>query len=224
MTIQAIDTADPRNFTAKVNQFKAQGGTTAIVYINPLGTLGDKTAKKPTIDALHAAGINVGFVCEGWGGSNNFSHHDINGVTGTQHANVCANWLTQLGAPSSVAVYFAIDNDVSHAQYSQWCQPYFVNARQALGSRYRTAAYGCGYLLTGLDGAKLIDFRWLSNAMGWNGSRAYRDAKPPMWNILQGLPTRSIGGIDVDPDQLNPNTKDFGFWLAPSNIKSDAVA
>lgn len=217
MTIQAIDTADPRNFAAKVAAFKAQGGTTAIVYINPLGTAGDKTAKKPTIDALHAAGINVGFVCEGWGGSNNFSHHDINATTGRQHAEACFDWLTKLGAPVGVAIYFAIDNDVSQAQYTQYCQPYFENARLLLSTTaYSTGAYGCGFLLAGLDTSHLTDFRWLSNAMGWNGSRAYRDAKPPRWDILQGLPTRSIGGIDVDPDQLNPNTKDFGFWLAPT--------
>lgn len=212
MTIEAIDTADPINFTKKLSQFKSQGGKDAIYYINPLWIANAKTAKKPTIDATHLAGINAGFVCEGWGGSNNFSHHDINAITGTRDGATCGNWLNQLGAPDSVAVYAAIDNDVSAQQLNAFCLPYFKSFRAALPAKYKLGAYGCGALLAALQ----VDFYWLSNATGWSGYKTFKASNK--WHILQGLPTKSIGGIDVDPDQLNPAFKDYGFWNAPTGI------
>lgn len=215
MTIEALDTADPRRFAAQVAAHKVQGVKNVIVYINPLGLAGDKTAKKPTIDILHAAGMNVGFVSEGWGGSNNFSHGDINGSTGAHDGTVCGGWLDQLGAPAGTAVYPTVDNDVNQSQLTNLCMPYFMAFRRALDPKYKMGAYGCGTLLSALDAAGLLDYRWLSNAMGWSGSRAYRDAKK--WDILQQLPAH-VAGIDTDPDVLNPAKTEFGFWKAPTGI------
>lgn len=216
MTIKLIDTADPRGIAAHVAQFKAQGGTMAMIYINPIWLAGDKTAKKATIDTLHAAGIDVGFNNEGWGGSNNFSHHDISAATGARDGQVNKNWLDQLGAPAGLCVYASIDNDVSQAQIDQLCIPYFTAYKIALAGKYRLGAYGCGTLLSQLDAKGLIDKRWLSNATGWSGYQIYKNSMK--WDILQGLDIHAFGGIDVDPDQLNPNTTDFGFWKAPSNV------
>jgi hypothetical protein len=211
MTLQVIDSPDPRHIAAKIDSLKAQGLKAAIVYISPINPAGDKTAKKPAIETILAAGVDVGFVCEGWGGSNNFAHHDINGPAGTRDGAMCGHWLDQLGAPDGTAVYPTVDNDASAKQILQLCMPYFRAFRAALPKKYRMGCYGCGALLEALDSEKLIDFRWLSNAMGWNGSRSYRDSK--QWDILQHLETR-VAGIDVDPDELNPRTTDFGFWRA----------
>lgn len=224
MTIQLVDTDDPRGIAAHVAQFKAQGGTMAMIYINPIWLAGDKTGKKPTIDALHAAGIDVGFNCEGWGGSSGFAHNDISAATGGRDGQVCKDWLEQLGAPQGICVYASIDNDTSPSQIANLCIPYFKAFKIALAGKYRLGAYGCGALLSALDAQSLIDKRWLSNAMGWSGSLAYKASMK--WDILQGLPTRAIGGVDVDPDQLNPNTADFGFWNpSPSimDINSDVA-
>lgn len=221
MTITVLDSPDPRHVASQIGNLKTQGLKAAILYISPINLSGDKTAKKPAIDAIRAAGVDVGFVCEGWGGSSNFVHHDINATSGTRDGSICAHWLDQLGAPDGTAVYAAVDNDAGPAQINQLCLPYFRAFRAALNAprvpsggkqtSYRLGVYGCGALLQALDDAKLVDFRWLSNAMGWSGSRAYRDGGK--WDILQGLQSR-VAGIDIDPDQLNPNRTDYGFWKA----------
>lgn len=207
--IQVLDSPDPRHVAANIQSLKAQGLKAAILYISPINPAGDKTAKLPAINAIMAAGVDVGFVCEGWGGSSNFAHKDINAVCGTRDGAMCAHWLDQLGAPNSTAVYPTVDNDASAAQIEQLCVPYFSAFRAALGPHYTMGAYGCGALLQRLDKGAIIKYRWLSNAMGWNGSKAYRDSKK--WDILQGLAAR-IGGVDIDPDQLNPAKTEFGFW------------
>lgn len=221
--IQVADSPDPRHLAIQAKNFKAQGGEAFIVYINPLGLLSDKTAKKDAIQAILAAGLKVGFVCEGWGGSSNYAHHDINAVCGTRDGATCGHYMDILGAPDGVAVYGAVDNDANQSQIEGLCKPYFGAFRKALLPKYKLGTYGCGALLTSLVAAKMIDYKWLSNAMGWNGSRAYHDAK--LYDILQGLPTR-YQGIDIDPDVLNPNSKDFGFWspISPDmDINSDVA-
>lgn len=211
MTIQVLDSPDPRHVASNIASLKAQGLQAAILYISPINLAGDKTAKKPTIDAIRSAGVDVGFVCEGWGGSNNYSHHDINATTGVRDGATCGHWLDQIGAPAGTAVYPTVDNDASPSQISQLCLPYFNAFRRTLPEKYAMGVYGCGALIAALDAADLIKYRWLSNAMGWSGSRAYRDSRK--WDILQGLQTR-IDGIDIDPDQLNPDKTEFGFWKA----------
>lgn len=211
MTIQVLDSPDPRHVAAQIAPLKAQGLKAVILYISPINMAGVKTAKMASIQTILAAGIDVGFVCEGWGGSSNFAHHDINAVCGTRDGAACGHWLDQLGAPGGTAVYPAVDNDATPNAIAHLCMPYFHAFREALPEKYRMGVYGCGALIAALDDAHLIDYRWLSNAMGWSGSRAYRDSKK--WDILQGLATR-VQGIDIDPDQLNPAKTDFGFWKA----------
>lgn len=220
MTIQVLDSPDPRHVASNIKALKAQGLKAVILYISPINLSGDKTVKKDAITAILAAGVDVGFVCEGWGGSNNFAHQDINAACGTRDGATCGHYLDQLGAPVGTAVYPTVDNDASTTQIAQLCLPYFQSFRKALPDKYRMGAYGCGALLTALDATHLLDYRWLSNAMGWNGSHAYRYSQ--RWDILQGLATR-VFGIDIDPDQLNPGKTEFGFWKAPP-APLDAVA
>lgn len=228
--IQVLDSPDPRHVAANIKVLKAQGLVGAILYISPIWLAGDKTAKLPAITTILNADVKVTFVCEGWGGSNNFSHHDINAICGDRDGRVCGNYMTQLGAPDGTAIYPTVDNDTNTTQINQLCIPYFKAFRAALPTKYAMGVYGCGALITALDAAGLIKYRWLSNAMGWNGSRAY--AASEKWDILQ-LPQTRILGIDVDPDKLNPAKSEFGFWkpappvaAAPTgimNIDSDVA-
>lgn len=213
--LQVLDSPDPRHVAAKIDTLKAQGLKAAILYISPINLSGDKTAKKPAIDTILTAGVDVGFVCEGWGGSSNFAHHDINAACGTRDGATCGKWLAQFGAPDGTAVYAAVDNDTSPAQIRQLCLPYFRAFRAAMAPNYKLGVYGCGALLEALDAEKIVDYRWLSNAMGWSGSRAYRDSNK--WDILQGLETKAAG-IDIDPDRLHPDKIDFGFWRADTYV------
>lgn len=209
--LQVIDTPNPSAIAGHIQTLKQDGLKAAIVYISPINMQGEKTAKAPAIGAILSAGVDVGFTCEGWGGSDNFTHRDINATCGTRDGAACGRWLQALGAPTGTAVYPAVDNDANAVHIQQLCVPYFTAFRHALPLGYKMGAYGCGALLEALDSEHLIDFRWLSNAMGWTGSRAYRDSGK--WDILQGLQSKLLG-IDVDPNQLNPNRTDFGFWKA----------
>lgn len=197
----------------KINSLKADGIETVIRYISPINMHGEKTIKKSELDALRAAGINVGFVCEGYGGSKNFLHHDITAATGHRDGSACGGYLVGLGAPAGVCVYAAIDTDLGTSQIRNLCFPYFTSFRAALDPRYTLGAYGAGALLAALKSMdpSPIAHTWLSNAMGWNGSRSFKANGNP--DIVQSLP-HNIAGMDTDPDVLNPNVRDFGFWAA----------
>lgn len=215
MSIAVIDSAQPALVAAKAAALKSQGLVAAILYINPLNLGDSKTVRAAHIAALHASGIDVGFVCEGYGGSNNFAHNDITAATGRRDGQVCSDYLDQLGAPDGTAVHPTIDNDVSPTQLKQLCIPYFQSFRAALASKYSLGAYGPGALLFALEtvenprGVQFLDFPWLSNATGWSRSHEY--AATGRAAITQQRDTFLLG-IDVDPNVLNPKMTDFGFW------------
>ena len=202
-----IDT--PVDVTHNVVALRSAGVTTVIRYISPINLNGAKTIKQGEAMAILAAGLQLGFVCEGWGGSNNFSHHDITATTGTRDGATCGSWMRKLGAPRGTAVYAAVDNDANPQQIASLCVPYFKSFRAALDPDYDLGAYGCGALLAVLKQREMVNYLWLSNAMGWNGSKALRDGKG--YDILQHLEARLLG-LDVDPNELNPASTEFGFW------------
>ena len=211
MTIQVIDSPQPAAVAAKAKQLHDAGVRAAILYISPINLHGPKTVRKEHVAAIRAAGIDIGFVCEGWGGSDNFAHDDINAATGRRDGAICSSYLDEIGAPVGTAVYPTVDNDASPAQIKNLCLPYFQAFRAALDAKYRLGAYGCGALLFALEDAKLVDLPWLSNAMGWSRSREYDQTL--RWAIKQRPETKLLD-IDIDADMLNPDKSDFGFWKA----------
>lgn len=185
-------------------------GGTIIRYINPLGPMGEKTVKPAEARAISAAGLRLGLVCEGWGGAENFKHGDINAETGMRDGGFCANYAATLGAPPSAAIYFAVDTDCSPGQIRDLVLPYFAAVKKAVAGRFRIGVYGCGAVCDAVLVAWHAELAWLTNAMGWNGSRAFRDSK--RWNILQHLP-QNIAGIDTDPDEINPAHPNIGDFV-----------
>jgi uncharacterized protein YgiM (DUF1202 family) len=88
--------------------------------------------------------------------------------------------------------------------------PYLKAAKAAMGGQYRFGVYGPGSVCSAASDASIASLTWLSNAMGWRGSKAYRDSKK--WNILQHLP-QTVAGIDVDPDEINAARSDIGDFV-----------
>lgn len=207
---QVIDTN--HNTSSRLNQLKAAGVRTIIRYVST-NVNGEKCIKSAEARAILDAGLRLGFVFEVWGGVDNFSHGDINAASGMRHGEFAAGYVKGLGAPSSAAIYFAIDTDVTSSQIRSLVLPYFQAAKVAVGNQYKIGAYGCGAVLSAVE--DLVDFLWLSNAMGWNGSRAFRDSN--QWNLLQRLPAQ-IAGLDTDPNDINPSKPmigDYGSGAAP---------
>jgi len=214
VTVTVFDSPDPGQVASKAKQLYDLGLRGFIGYLSPINPTGSKVVRKEHVTALHAAGIAVGFVCEGWGGSSNFSHHDINAPCGARDGAFCGHYLQLLGAPSGVVVSPTVDNDADEVQLRQLCLPYFAAFRVALPAGYRMGAYGCGALLFALEATKLVDVPWLSNAMGWSRSHEYAATGRAV--ITQQRQTRLLG-IDIDPDVVKSyGLAAAGFWLPPT--------
>jgi hypothetical protein len=210
-----FDSPDPGAVASKAHALRNAGTEGAILYISPGFPAGSKTVKKPQIEAIHNSDIAVAFVCEWWGGSDNFAHHDINAAYGTRDGAFCSHYLKTLGAPDGTAVYPTVDNDVTNAWLKQLCLPYFRAFRTAMDKSYRMGAYGPGALLFALEAEdpKILDFPWLSNAMGWSRSHEY--AATGRATITQQRETKLLG-IDIDPDVVKGSLLDAGFWMPPA--------
>ena len=208
-----IDTAN--DTTHVLPQLKAAGVETIIRYITR-STDSKKCVQPSEAKAIAAIGLKLGLVFEEWGGSNNFSHGDINATSGTQHGLFAKSWAANVGAPDGTIIWFAIDNDVSQDQFGRLVRPYFTSVKAALGGKYRTGIYGCGFVCEQCLDSDLADAAWLSNAMGWNGSKNFRATN--RWHLLQG-PDTHLCGLDIDPDDANEN--DYGAFVPFQQIASD---
>lgn len=194
--------------TRKLAQLKAGGIMTIIRYINPLGTSGEKTVKPAEAKAIAEAGLRLGLVCEGWGGTQG---RGVDRASGDRDGERCRDYAKTIGAPAGACVYFAVDVDMTNAQITTLARPYFEEIKKDFeGSGFRVGVYGPGAVCDAMQKANLAELTWLSNAMGWNGSRAYRDSG--RWNLLQHLPM-TVAGLDTDPDDINPQRSDIGDFV-----------
>ena|ERR1700688_460354 len=218
MTMNCFDCPDPAAVAAKAKALASNGIKRVILYINP-GWLADaKTVKLAHIEALHTAGIGVAFVCEQWGGSDNFKHGDITAATGAHHGKVCSDYMKQLGAPAGVMCAPTVDNDVNTSQIKNLCLPYAVEFRNALDPDYAFGFYSAGALLFALENVKpgILTYPWLSNAGGWSRSHEY--AATGRAAITQQRDTKFLG-LDIDPNVLLP-AAEAAFWM-PANTVVD---
>lgn len=205
--------------TRKAVQLKGIGIDSIIRYINPISLGSEKTVTPAEAHALTAAGIRLGLVCEGWGGAGAGKKlsDSINSDTGERDAMVCRQYAPKIGAPRNACIYFAVDADASAAEIQNYVLPYFRSVRRILsdGSRpeplYRVGIYACGMACNIVKSTGLADLTWLSNALGWNGSRSYKASLE--WSLLQHLP-QNILGLDTDPDEANPAKPDWGDFVA----------
>lgn len=194
--------------THKLQGFKDAGTHTIIRYINPIGVSGEKTIKIAEAKAIAAAGLRLGLVCEGWGGTQG---KGIDRPSGDRDGAFCRDYAWTIGAPDGAAVYFAVDVDASASYIVNNVLPYFQEvAKDFQSSKYRVGVYGCGAVCKAVKNAGFAQLTWLSNAMGWNGSRDYKALG--QWNILQHLPAL-IAGLDTDPNEGNPLLPDIGDFV-----------
>jgi hypothetical protein len=193
--------------TQQLEQLKNAGVECVVRYIST-NTAGEKTVKPEEARAIAEAGLKLALVFEVWGGADDFAHEDIHAENGKIHGDFSRRWATNVGAPDNTIIWFAIDTDVSEQQFDRFVRPYLVEAKKALAGKYRIGIYGCGYVCaTALDN-DLADAAWLSNAMGWNGSRAFRESG--RWRLLQG-PEATLHGLSIDP--IEASGDDHGAFV-----------
>lgn len=201
--------------THRLEALKAAGIKIVIRYVST-NTAGEKCIKAAEAKAIAAAGLRLGLVFEVYGGTKG----ELNASLGAIHGAFAGEWLPKIGAPDGAAIYFAVDSDPNPSQITASVIPYLKAAKSAMGSRYRTGVYGPGSICSAAQDAGIADLTWLSNAMGWRGSKAYRDSKK--WNILQHLP-QNIAGIDTDPDEINPARSDIGDFIPFAGLAAPAA-
>ena len=208
-----LDTA--QDVTAQLSALKALGYGTVIRYLTT-NTASEKCIKPAEARAIAAAGMRLCLVFEILGGVDNFANNDINLATGVEHAQFCLQYAPTVGAlPSSAGagsgacIYFAIDTDATSTQIGALVLPYLHAIKTAMGNLYRVGVYGCGAVCQAALGAGYADLAWLANAMGWNGSRAFKATN--RWVLCQSLPA-TVAGLDTDPDTRQPGA-DIGDFV-----------
>lgn len=194
--------------TNKLPQLKAAGIETVIRYIGATGS--EKYIKPAEAKAIAAAGLKLALVFEVWGGSDDFAHDDINAKMGAAHGAFARDYVGTLGTPAEAVIYAAIDNDVSNNQLQNLVLPYFAAFKAALAGSYQLGAYGCGVVCEGCLNAGYITKAWLSNAMGWNGSRSFLASGRA--TLVQHLPANTAG-LDTDPDDAVHEGDDIGDFV-----------
>jgi hypothetical protein len=134
----------------------------------------------------------------------------------------------EIGQPENSAIYFAVDYDASQADVEQVIRPYFQGVADAFREEadgspgYTIGIYGSGLVCRLLLDSDNASYAWLAGARGWRETREFDDSK--RWHLKQKLPTRTICGVAIDDDLVNPERPDFGaFSLAGGQTRQYEV-
>jgi Domain of unknown function (DUF1906) len=205
--IKIIDTNNET--TQRLSQLRARGIECVIRYVST-----PAEAK-----AIAGAGLKLALVYETWGGVNNFSHNDINAASGQRDGDFARGYAPTVGAPDNAIIYFAIDTDCTASQYAQLVKPYLIAAKAALQGKYRIGVYACGFVCDRALQEHLVDATWLTQSMGFNGSRAFRDSG--RWTLLQG-PETALEGLSIDSNEANGD--DYGAFVPFQAVPATVIA
>lgn len=151
--------------------------------------------------ALAAAGLRIGAVWESAGTHAGFfsrAQGQADGAAALRQARSAAQ-------PPGSAIYFAVDYDPSQADIDGAIADYFAGLAAAMNGDYRVGVYGSGLCCESLLERKAASCSWLSQSMGFAGSRAF--AAGQHYDLIQALPQKiSIDGevLQIDPDSVNP--------------------
>lgn len=137
---------------------------------------------------------------------------------GLKDATLAKEQLTQLGAPVTMGVYFAVDYDVPDYAPSLANTPanamaklgpigeYFAAIKRYKGG-YRLGGYGGYWAVKRLFDAGLITLGW--QTIAWSGGNV-----DPRINLLQTVTTPPIVGADINVHE--GKSADFGQWPQPT--------
>lgn len=176
-----------------------------IRYITRGNPSGAKHVKVPEVKAIKAAGKKLAIVHETYGDIAHAGRGGISKADGERDGAYSRRIMPALGAPAGACVYFAVDTDVPAAQIRSHVIPYFKAIKDAFSDgEYRVGVYGPGAVCQALKTAGLCDLFWLANAKGWSGYARFKSQA----DLVQRLPTKIVGGLDVDPNDAQ--VEDWG--------------
>ena len=170
-----------------------------------------KNLTLPEAQALVNAGLLLGVVFES-SAKRSLSGHAAGVADGKSAHNSAANTIRQ---PAGSPIYFAVDFDAAPDEIPTIVE-YFKGVHEGLAqangasSRYQVGVYGSGLTCTKLLANNLVTFTWLTESMGFHGSKQFRDQK--LFNLLQiFVPPdgQSVCGVTGDPNEMNPDPVKF---------------
>ena len=183
-------------------------GDTIIRYIARSHTW--KTVTPSEARAIAHAGIKLGLVFETTGKPHGSNEGTMDGFAAIKYAK-------EVGAPHGAVIWYAVDYDPSPSDMHGIVAAFDAFGREVKAQGYRVGAYASGYCNGILKSKGLIDMRWLTQSLGFKGTR---DAiKNKEYELLQRLPM-TVAGLDVDPDvSLIPNG-DIGDFIPYASAQS----
>lgn len=186
-----------RNTFGHYDALKAAGVKTIIRYI-AAGLAGEEKVIKPgEARAIAAAGLRLGLVYEIGG-------KPSGAAVGQRDGAYARNYAPTVGAPAGAIIWYTVDFDAGPSQYDG-IKAAFAAFKAALEApspapTYRVGAYASGYICDRLKADGLIDGRWLTDSMGFRGTRDSIAAG--RFELKQALP-HVIAGLDTDPDAVH---------------------
>lgn len=209
MTTAILDTN--RNTYGHYDALKAAGVKTVIRYIAAGLTAEEKVIKPGEAKAIADAGLRLGLVYEIGGKPSGPS-------VGARDGQFALAYAPTVGAPAGAIIWYTVDYDAGLADLSGIVLA-FQAFRSALQGKYRVGAYASGWVCAQLKARGLIDARWLTDSMGFRGSRDAKAAGD--YELIQALPA-NIAGLDTDPDtahvDVNGNVADIGDFVPFADV------
>ena len=194
------------------DQLRNAGIRTVIRYYDSFGR-GEKLLEKNEAIALSQAGLDIMVVFE-----NSNEPGDFTFDKGIADGSTAIDWAkNQINQPPYSAIYFAVDYDANPTELENSIIPYFQGIEKAFEtqSEYTVGAYGSGLVINKLKDLELCEYRWLSQSIGFYGSReALQDRN---YELHQIAPSTTLCGIGVDYDIQNPEAQDIGSFRLNAN-------
>jgi Domain of unknown function (DUF1906) len=203
--VYIIDT--PTNLQNYAKRMKAAGVSTAFRYESRLPNAGWKRWQPDEMKAFQDAGLHCAIVYEDDG-------HPGGHSDGVEAATYALERCAARGQPDGTAIYYAVDFDASINDVNGKIVQYFhgVNEMHAkYRPKIRIGCYGSGMVVNTLQAIKLIDLRWITCSLGFNGSRAaVRNQRYDGW---QSQCDTHLLGVDVDLNTFRiDNYGQFAPW------------
>lgn len=200
-----------RNTYGHYDALKAAGVKTVIRYIAAGLEAEEKVIKPGEAHAIADAGLRLGLVYE-IGGKPSGT------LVGQRDGIYSRNYAPTVGAPEGAIIWYTVDFDAGPDEING-VKSAFLAFKTALQGKYRVGAYASGWVCGQLRALGLCDARWLTDSMGFRGSRAAAAAGD--YELLQALP-QTIAGLDTDPDAahigVDGNAADIGDFVPFATI------
>lgn len=210
----------------KARALKAAGIETVIRYYNFQNsrTFPQKRLTLAEAEELCAAGLQLGAVFQQRQNQiRDFSR--AKGLRAGKQAFTIAS--DQVGQPVGSGIYFSVDFDANADEIKSAILPYFAGVKEGMEAEgggealFRIGAYGSGLVCRTLVQAGLIDLSWLSMSRGFRESREALAAGE--YNLNQIPPAKTLLGLGVDYDEVNPAKPDFGGFVVDRDQSETAT-